>query len=184
MLLVYGRPHNLELYGTAARIMMLHIILYVVNTNATRNYKIIKQRIVSRDFAWHFFVIYKCFSIPCQFMSYSVSPPPVSIEWFIEDQAFFRSYCSAPRPPPSPSPFSKLSLFLSLPVCRRSSLLTGWAISIRRRESLALYKSFNTLCAPPSLAPAMCIISYPCVLNQSRAAKPSSWFAAAFHWLL
>jgi hypothetical protein len=36
------------------------------------------------------------------------------------------SYDSAPRPPPSPPlPFSKLYLFLSLPVCHRSRLLTG-----------------------------------------------------------
>ncbi len=40
----------------------------------------------------------------------------------IEDRAFLRSYDSAPRPP---SPIGKLSLFLSVPVCRRSSLLTG-----------------------------------------------------------
>ncbi len=47
------------------------------------------------------------------------------IEWFIENQAFLRTYALAPpRPPPPPSPLSKLSLFLSLPVCRRSSLLT------------------------------------------------------------
>ncbi len=67
-----------------------------------------------------------------------------------------RSYDPASRPPPSfPSPVSKLSLFLSLPVCRRSSELTGegeiggWGMSqiIRPRESLALYKSFNTLCS-------------------------------------
>ncbi len=48
-----------------------------------------------------------------------------SIKWFIEDQAFSLSYDLAPHPPPAPSPGSKLSLFLSLPVCRRSSLLTG-----------------------------------------------------------
>jgi hypothetical protein len=38
-----------------------------------------------------------------------------------------RSYDSVPRPPPPPPPFSvgKLSLFLSLPLRRRSSLLTG-----------------------------------------------------------
>ncbi len=48
---------------------------------------------------------------------------PESIEWFIEYQASLRSQDSAPRPPPSPlsrpctpSPVSKLSLFLSLPV--------------------------------------------------------------------
>jgi hypothetical protein len=46
-----------------------------------------------------------------------------SIEWFIEDQAFLLSYDSAPRPSPYPSsPASKLSIFLSLPVCRRSVL--------------------------------------------------------------
>ncbi len=72
-----------------------------------------------------------------------------NIELFIDDQAFSPSYDLAP---PSPTPVSKLSLFLSLPVCRRSSLLTGeggrgWERSqiIRRRESLVIYKSFNTL---------------------------------------
>ena len=46
-----------------------------------------------------------------------------------------------------PSPVSKLSLFLSLFVCRRSSLMTGEGGSqiIRRRECLVLYKSFNAL---------------------------------------
>jgi hypothetical protein len=45
---------------------------------------------------------------------------------YIEDQAFLRLYDLAPRPSPSPlSPVSKLPLFLTLPVCRRSSLLTG-----------------------------------------------------------
>ncbi len=52
---------------------------------------------------------------------------------------------------PPPSPVSKLFLFLNLPVCRRSSLLTGggrgWARSqiMWPRESLALFKLFNTL---------------------------------------
>ncbi len=47
-----------------------------------------------------------------------------------------------PLPPIS---FSKLSLFLSLPACRRSSLLTerGWGWG--SRESSILYKSFNIL---------------------------------------
>ncbi len=51
-----------------------------------------------------------------------------------------------------PSPDFKLSLFLSLPVYPRSSLLTwegrGWVRRIRiirLRESLTLYKSFDTL---------------------------------------
>ncbi len=38
---------------------------------------------------------------------------------------FLRSYVSAPRPPLPPSPVSKLPLFLSPPVCCRSSLLKG-----------------------------------------------------------
>jgi hypothetical protein len=58
---------------------------------------------------------------------------------------------SSPIPLP-PSPISTLSIFLSLPVCRRSRFLTregrGWGRSqiIRWGESLVLYKSFNTLC--------------------------------------
>ncbi len=50
---------------------------------------------------------------------------PESIEGFIENQAFLLSFDLAPPPPASPLPVSKLSLFISLPVCRRSSLLTG-----------------------------------------------------------
>ncbi len=54
----------------------------------------------------------------------------------------------APPPTPSLSPISKLSLFLS--VRRRSSLLKAERKRsrkiIRRRESLVLYKSCNTLC--------------------------------------
>ncbi len=82
------------------------------------------------------------------------------IEWFywlIEDQAFLRSHNSAPRPPPPPLSVSKLSLFLILPVCRRSSLLTGgggrgrvWSRIIRPQESLGLYKSFKPLWCKPT----------------------------------
>ncbi len=46
--------------------------------------------------------------------------------------------------PPSPV-VSKLSLFLSLPVCRQLSSLMGGGAKSRRRESLVLYKSFSTL---------------------------------------
>jgi hypothetical protein len=61
------------------------------------------------------------------------------------------SASGAPPPPPAPSPVSKLSLFLSLHVCRPPSLLTGdggWGRSqiVRPRESLGLYKLFNNLC--------------------------------------
>ncbi len=46
-----------------------------------------------------------------------------SIEWFLEDEAFLLSYDLDPPYIPYPSPVSK-SLFLSFPVCRRSSLLS------------------------------------------------------------
>jgi hypothetical protein len=46
-----------------------------------------------------------------------------------------------PHPLPSP-PVGKLTLLLSLPVCRRSTLLTGVG---GRGESLVLFESFNTL---------------------------------------
>jgi hypothetical protein len=48
-----------------------------------------------------------------------------SIELFREDQVIPPSLVLAPPPPLPPSSVSKLFLFLSLPVCRRSSLLTG-----------------------------------------------------------
>ncbi len=69
------------------------------------------------------------------------------IEWFTEGQAFFRLHGHPlPLPPHPPVPVSKLSPFLSHPVCRWSSLLErggrGWTSSriIRPQESLALYK--------------------------------------------
>ncbi len=75
-----------------------------------------------------------------------------SIKWCIEDQASWPSYDLATPPPLPPSPVRKLPLFLSLPMCRRSSLLmeeggTGWGRSqiIGLRESMVLYKSFKTL---------------------------------------
>jgi hypothetical protein len=42
------------------------------------------------------------------------------------------SYDSAPHPSPSLSPVSNMSLFLSLPVCRWSSLLRGGGGSVGR----------------------------------------------------
>jgi hypothetical protein len=50
--------------------------------------------------------------------------------------------------PPSPSAVSKLSLFLSLPMCRRSSLLTGekgGGVGVEQNHATALYKSSCTL---------------------------------------
>jgi hypothetical protein len=64
-------------------------------------------------------------------------------------QAFSLSYALAP-PPPLPSPVSQLSLFLSLPMCRRSSLLRGRGcgrsqVTRLREKSLVHFKLFNTL---------------------------------------
>jgi hypothetical protein len=69
-------------------------------------------------------------------------------------------------PPPPPSPVSrKLSLFLILPVCRRSSLLAGEEVgekpNIRSRESLALYNSFYTpcgVCPLPDISLVQCAL--------------------------
>ncbi len=63
---------------------------------------------------------------------------------------FLATYDSAARPPPFLPPVSKMSLFLSLPVCRRSSLFQGsggWRTGkiMRWQERLVLNKSFNTL---------------------------------------
>jgi len=80
---------------------------------------------------------------------------PESIEWIIDDQASLRSYDSAlpPPPPPPPYPVTKLFLFLSLPTSSWSRLLTGEGVHeepiIRRRESLVLNRSFNTLWGGP-----------------------------------
>jgi hypothetical protein len=69
---------------------------------------------------------------------------------------------------PSPTlPFSKLSLFLSLPVSRRPSLLTGVGRMgrarsqiLRPRESLALYKSVNTFWVRRGKTPLPCNWSF------------------------
>ncbi len=73
-----------------------------------------------------------------------------NVNWFIDDQAFLLSYDLAlPTILPLP-PVSQLSL--SLPLCRRSSLLRGepgegegGEPDHRRQDSLVLYKKFNTL---------------------------------------
>ncbi len=74
---------------------------------------------------------------------------PENIEWFIENQAFSRSFDLAPPHPLPPFPVSKLSLFLTLPVYCPSSLLMGEGFGrsqiIRPLVGLFLYKSFNTI---------------------------------------
>ncbi len=75
-----------------------------------------------------------------------------SIEWFIEDQAFLRSYVSVPRA--SPSPLSRpqvVSLSQSFYVwpfelADGRGGVQGLGKEPRKQESLALYKLFNTLC--------------------------------------
>ncbi len=80
---------------------------------------------------------------------------PESIKWFIEDEGFSPSHDSAPPHPFNPlAPLSSASCLSSLHVCCRSSLLTGVggrgygrSQILRRRESVILYKSVNTLCS-------------------------------------
>jgi hypothetical protein len=80
---------------------------------------------------------------------------PASTEWFTEDQAFSRSYDSTPCPPPLfPSPVSTLDRRHTERLRMIDILLTGRGGASRSRiikpqESLALYKSFNTLCLYP-----------------------------------
>ncbi len=68
-----------------------------------------------------------------------------SMEWIIENQAFFRSYNSAPRP--NTSPVRKLSLFLSFPVYRRSHLRSKGGGGGGGRGT----KSYNREKASPSI---------------------------------
>ncbi len=77
-----------------------------------------------------------------------------SIEWFIEGQAFSLSYDFAPRPPPAPSPVSKLDPATHRKTEKERQLADrregegGRARSriIWTQKSLVLFKSFNTLC--------------------------------------
>jgi hypothetical protein len=71
----------------------------------------------------------------------------------MEDQGFSLVVRFGSFPHPPPFPFSKLSLFLFLPVFRPSSLLTG---IIRGRESLVLYNPYSLVllfCAQGWLPP-------------------------------
>ncbi len=81
--------------------------------------------------------------------------------YFIEGQAFLRSNDSAPRPHPPSFTVIKLNLCLSLPVFRRSSLLTGgggggggaWSRIIRPQEIVKF-----SLCKQVSSFPSLLII--------------------------
>ncbi len=122
MLLVYGRLHYLELYGTAARIMMLHIIPMLSTQMPPVITKLIKQRIVSRDFAWSFFVIYKCFSIPCHIHAL-FGVPPTSEYWMIYRGPGFLPivlFGSSPTPFPPLRSASCLSFSVFLCVAGRA----------------------------------------------------------------
>ena len=76
-----------------------------------------------------------------------------STEWFLDGQAFLRSYSLAPCPPlPSPPPpGSKLDRRHTRRLKKGGNLLTGEGGARRRiirpQESLALYKPFNPLWA-------------------------------------
>ncbi len=79
---------------------------------------------------------------------------PESIEWFIEDQALSPSYDLVPARPPTPSPpASKFSLFFQSSYVSPSELGderwkgegVGEEPNHTTRESLVLYKAFDTL---------------------------------------
>ncbi len=87
------------------------------------------------------------FRDPTPYLTFILSRPE-NIEWFIESQAFSRSYYLAPRPPPPSSPVSKLDRRHTRRLRKRDNVAGGgWRKSsiIRPQESLVLYKSFNTL---------------------------------------
>ncbi len=76
------------------------------------------------------------------------------IQRVIEDQAFSPSCGLFTPPPPPPSPVSKLDWRLRIRLRKRDNLLTGvggqgcgGGPNLTTRESLVLYKSFNTLCS-------------------------------------
>jgi hypothetical protein len=75
-----------------------------------------------------------------------------------------------PHPPP-PSSVGKLSLFLSLHVCRQFGE-GGLSKLIRRRESLVLYKSFHTLCSLPFLTLTLPISLTPLLSPSSPPPPP------------
>ncbi len=70
----------------------------------------------------------------------------------------FRSYDLAPPPPPPPSHVSNLSPFISLSVCRWSSLLTGEGGG----DGVGA-----THATPKKLVP-LCIIQYPLVKMEAK----------------
>jgi hypothetical protein len=93
-----------------------------------------------------FFSVYEGF--PTWHRDYSVrggGENAESIEWFIEYQALFRSYDLVPRPPLPSYPISKLSLFLSLPVCHRPVELTDGRFSGRRWARSQIKRSRENL---------------------------------------
>ncbi len=72
--------------------------------------------------------------------------PGSESKWFIKDQTFLPSYDLAPLPPIAPSPVSKVSLFLSLSVCRAYWQKGGTGGGSRgRSESYEREKSWSSI---------------------------------------
>ncbi len=93
------------------------------------------------------------------------------MEWFIEDQAFLRSYDSAPCPPPPPS-VNCISLSVFLCVVSPAYWREGggwrrgraWSRIIRTQKSLGFYKAFNPLC-PKGLLNNCCKVNHSLVVG-------------------
>ncbi len=74
---------------------------------------------------------------------------PGRIEWFIEGQAFLRSYKLAPPPPILPYIIKIVSLsqFSCVSPVELTDGRGGGRGVLRPQEILSLYKTFNTLCS-------------------------------------
>ncbi len=129
----------------------------------------------------------------------------VSIEWFIQNQAFFLLNDSASLSPTSPLPSAtclSFSVFLCVsgPAYCRERGKGGWRRRpiIQPREGQALYKSFNTHCFTTCRTMHICTL-YHCSFNtfftgntkrklhfysKRRIAKQLCIFAAAFFFYL
>ncbi len=98
------------------------------------------------------------------------------IEWFVECQACGRMIRLHAHPL---TPFFRLQI-ASLRVCRRSSLLPGeggrgraWSQIIRLQESLALYKSFNTLYQTRIFCPKCSVVWYVYFSYLNKGSSPA-----------
>ncbi len=132
--------------------VLIHPHLLMSATRKSMKYTFLCTRTSTSDsntMFWYYVII-------CSHKQFSLAyvSVAVSIELFIEVQEFSPTYDLAPTSPPSPllSRQQVVSLSQSFLVSQveltngRGGRVWGRSHIIRRRESLVLYKSFNTLC--------------------------------------